>query len=116
MPIKPFDEWEVFEFPKYDLDAVGAIGRSFPPPLDGYVAVHTDHLGIGWVKSPHPGLFLALLAELEAQGREVRFYSVLNPRLARLLQLRDYMFNAQLEFSKVMGEPIGGWYKKPLLS
>ena len=104
-------EWELFEFPFPNRR--GWTGRQFPAPVDGYCSVSEDTIGVGWVSSSDLRAFLRVLRQLEAEGKRVVFYTVINARLARLLQRRGYTWKPGVAYSERFGESIDGWVKEP---
>lgn len=83
-----------------------------PAPLGGYWWEDDETVCLPVISSNgHPREMLNFLAMLEAKGRRVFIPTVINARLAKLLELRGYRYSETVVFDDVMKEWIDGYTK-----
>jgi len=88
-----------------------------PSPLDGYWWENDEMVCLPLVASKgHPRALLAFLSSLEDKGKKVFVPSVINARLAKLLELRGYTYSQTAVFDEQMQDWVDGYTKVPSMS
>lgn len=87
--------------------------HALQPPLHGYYWQDAEQIVIPVVASQDPRKLLGFLAEQEAKGKWVRLPTVINARLARLLEHRGYRHNPKMAWDEHFNEWVDGYEKPP---